>query len=131
MTYVVNVANLCSQLVLKDSTQRASVVIVADPEPYRLDFIVGAINRALGRPNRLIQVNREVALVGGWCLSTVATLLGRQCPVTPEQVRKMTADSICDVTKLQQQYGFVSPILLDEGIKKTVDWYVSNGSIRH
>lgn len=129
MTYVGNVAALCSQLVRNGSPERVSVVNVADPEPYRLDFIVRAISRALGRPDRLLRVNRESALAGSWCLDTAAELLGRHSPVTPDQVRKMTANSMCDVTKLQQQYGFVSPILLEEGMRETVDWYVSNGGI--
>lgn len=129
MTYVGNVAALCSQLVWNGSPQRVSVVNVADPEPYRLDFIVRAISRALGRSDRLIRVNRELALTGSWCLDKVAGLLGRHSPVTPDQVRKMTTNSMCDVTKLQQQYGFASPILLEEGMRKTVAWYVSNGGI--
>ena len=129
MTYVGNVAALCHQLVLKGSSERLSVVNVADPEPYRLDAIVGTISRALGRPDRLIRVNRELALAGSWCLDTGAGLLGRHSPVTPDQVRKMTANSMCDVTKLQQQYGFASPILLEEGMRKTVDWHMSKEGI--
>ncbi|NLJ61211.1 MAG: NAD-dependent epimerase/dehydratase family protein [Firmicutes bacterium] len=129
MTYVGNVAALCSQLVRNGSPERVSVVNVADPEPYRLDSIVTAISRALGRPDRLFRVNKELALIGSWCLDTAAGLLSRHSPVTPDQVKKMTANSMCDVTKLQQQYGFAPDILLEEGMSKTVDWYVSNGGI--
>lgn len=129
MTYVGNVAALCSQLVRNGSPESVSVVNVADPEPYRLDFIVRAISRAFGRSDRLIRVNRGLALTGSWCIDKVAGLLGRHSPVTPDRVRKMTANSMCDVTKLQQQYGYASPILLEEGMRKTVAWYVSNGGI--
>lgn len=129
MTYVGNVAVFCSQLVLHGSSEHISVLNIADPEPYRLDFIVEAINEALGRTNRLIRVNRALALTGSWCLGTIAGLVGRKSPLTLEQVRKMIANSICDTTKLKQQYDFIPPVLLEEGIKKTVDWYVSNGII--
>ena len=129
MTYVDNVAALCSRLARWPGPRGVSILNVADPEPYRLDEIVEAIASALNKPRHLVRVDRRLALVGSWCLTVAAGLLGRKSPLTPEQVMKITEDALCDVTRLQQEVGFVASILLDEGIRKTVDWYRSKGEI--
>jgi nucleoside-diphosphate-sugar epimerase len=127
MTYVDNVAALCSRLARWPGPSGVSILNVADPEPYRLDEIVAAIASALNKPRHLVRVDRRLALVGSWCLTVAARLLGRKSPLTPEQVVKITEDAVCDVTRLRQEVGFVAPILLEEGIRKTVDWYRSKG----
>lgn len=129
MTYVENVAALCSRLIKWSGSSGVSILNVADPEPYKLDEIVAAIASALNKPGHLIRVDRRLALVGSWCLTMATGLFGRKSPLTPEQVIKITEDAVCDVTRLQQEVGFVAPILLEEGIRKTVDWYRSRGEI--
>jgi len=129
MTYVENVAALCSRLIKWSGSGGVSILNVADPEPYRLDEIVAAIASALNKSGPLIRVNQHLALAGSWGLTAAARLFGRKSPLTPEQVKKITEDAVCDVTKLREEVGFVAPILLEEGIRRTVAWYRSKGEI--
>lgn len=63
MTYVENVAALCSRLIKWSGSGGVSILNVADPEPYRLDEIVAAIASALNKSGPLIRVNQHLALV--------------------------------------------------------------------
>ena len=35
-----------------------------------------------------------------------------------------------DVSKSKQHFGFVSRTILEEGLQKTIDWYVQNRKLR-
>jgi len=129
MTYVDNVTALCSKLAECSGSGGLSIMNVADPEPYTLEEIVSTIALALNRSGRLIRVNSKLAPLGSWCLTSAARLFGRNSPLTPDQVIKIIEDAVCDVTKLRKEVGFVAPILLNEGIRRTVEWYKSKGTI--
>jgi len=129
MTYVENVALLCAKLARSSRLSGVSVLNVADPRPYTLDEIVAAIASALGMSRRLIRVDRRIALAASWCITAAAGLLRYKSPLTPEQVMKITEDAVCDVTKLRREVGFVAPVLLEEGMRRTVDWYRSKGEV--
>jgi len=64
-------------------------------------------------------------------VARIAPLLGREDPVIktdPRRLRRFDVQCFqCDASKLRERSGWRPTVGLDEGLKRTVDWFLQNG----
>lgn len=123
MAYAANV--VAAALAALDSDRsRGQVYLVADAEPYSTRELYAAICRAMGKKPLLVGVPPSLLTalgrLGGWA----EKLLGRPLPVNPEVVRRLTGDLRFRTEKIHRHLGFVPQVGLEEGIARTVAWYL-------
>ena len=60
-------------------------------------------------------------------METSAHIFNFQPPLTRSRVRFFTQNRGCDISKARRELGYEPMIILEEGLKRTVDWYRKNG----
>ena len=94
---------------------------VSDREAVSTPELVRAIARALGRPARLLPVPPLLFRAAGRLgdlMSSVATP-----PVDSGAVERLLGSLTVDSSKLSRLTGFEPPFSLEEGLRKTAEWY--------
>lgn len=120
LTYVGNIAELVALLVARE-LPHFDIVNVSDPDPYSLSALVSTVADVLRDKRPMTRIPLGVAMTGARVAELVCGVLGRKPPVSCDQVAKLTETAIIDVTHLRGDYGFTSPILLREGIERTLE----------
>lgn len=107
----------------RSAAAQGQVFVLSDPQPYRLRQVVETLARHLGvRPPR-IRLPLWLARSGGAVLEAFGRVLGRRPPFTRSDVEKLMTDTICDVSKIRSLLGFQSQYGLEEGVRRTAQWY--------
>lgn len=102
---------------------QGQVFVLSDPQPYALRQVLETLARHLGvRPPR-IRLPLWLARSGGTVLDACGRVLGRRPPFARSDVEKLMADTICDASKIRSLLGFQSQYGLEEGVRRTVQWY--------
>lgn len=123
MTYVENAVE-AALLAAQAEDCAGEAFNVADPEPYPLRDVVSAIAGSLGVPPPRLSIPRSLVRLGGAGLGMCERLTGLRLPVSSRDVRRLTTDTVCDVSKLRARLKFEPLVSLQEGIARTVDWYL-------
>jgi len=112
---LVSVWNLCDLLVrlLKDPMTSARAWLVSDSEDVSTADLLLRIGVAMGRRVRLAPVPVAV-------LQSVAALLGRKAEVT-----RLCGSLTVDISQTRDILGWSPPVTLDQGLERTVRWYLS------
>lgn len=122
MIYVEDVA-AAALLAARSESAQGQVFVLSDPHPYSLRQVVETLARHLGvRPPRF-RLPLWLARSSGTILDAFGHVLGIRPPLTRSDVKKLMTDTVCDVSKIHSQLGFQSQYSLDEGIRRTVQWY--------
>lgn len=119
LTHVDNIAELVASLIHKD-LPHFDVVNVSDPVPYSLSTIVETVASVTGDTRPVVRIPRGVAMAGAGITESLWGIAGRRPPISRDQVSKLTQGAIVDVSHLRDAYGFVSRVLLREGIQRTL-----------
>lgn len=98
--------------VLAHPAAAGGVWMVSDGLDLSTPELIGRIGRAMGRPARLWHVPL-------WMISGVAAVSGRQAELT-----RLCGSLTVDVSPTIQHLGWQPPLSLDEGISRTVEWYL-------
>jgi GlcNAc-P-P-Und epimerase len=122
MIYVEDVA-AAALAAVRSSAAQGEVFLLSDPEAYRLRDIVETLARHLRVRSRKIRVPLWLARSGAGALETVGHWVGRRSPLTRDDVEKLVTDSVCDVSKIRARLGFQAQYGLEEGVRRSVEWY--------
>jgi GlcNAc-P-P-Und epimerase len=122
MTYVKNVVDVILRVILQPYA-RNEVFNVSDPEPYSLVQVRDTIAAALSRRPFRVSIPVGLAKFYARMVQQACLLYGHEPVMTPDDMKILTMDTTCDVSKLEVVGGYRSTILLDEGIRRTVAWY--------
>lgn len=114
---MVSVWNLCDLLVkLIDAPAVASgPMMVSDGVDISAAELVRKLACAMGRPSRLVPVPVRM-------LEALAGLAGRQA-----EVARLCSRLQVDISGTRNQLDWAPPITIDEGLRRTVSWYISEG----
>lgn len=107
MVYVGNVVHAVP-LAIRKATLGVPIYILKDVEDYSTRIVYRAICNALGKKPRFIPVPSPVVRLGGWL---------------SEDIRKITGSFRVSSAKFARDTDFTPPFSLEEGIKRTVEWY--------
>lgn len=105
---------------------RGRVYLVADGPPRSSGELYAAICAAMGRPPLLRDVPPSILAAIGRVGGLAQRVLGRELPVNPDVVRRLTGDLEIDSGKIRRELGFEPPTDFAAGIRATVDWYLGS-----
>jgi nucleoside-diphosphate-sugar epimerase len=103
---------------------------VADEEQYGFSALVDIVARLLGK--RTISLPLPNFLVYSIAAATqaVSWILPKPSVVNIDKVKDLlTPHWVCDPGKIQRELGFTTMVEAGEGLKRTLDWYQSQGWI--
>ncbi|MBI2844729.1 MAG: NAD-dependent epimerase/dehydratase family protein [Armatimonadetes bacterium] len=100
---------------------------LAGPEPVTVATLVGTIASELGVVPTRLRVPAPVLKIAALCSETVSRLTGTNPPITRYQVNFFTRSHASDISKARQMLGFDPRVSLAEGVKRTVQWYKTEG----
>ena len=103
--------------------------IISDSESYPFADVVRAIAAALGRKRGGVVVPLALARPAVAALEMAATLLGRDPLFTQHRLTSMCGRRFVDIARAQRELKFYPRVGLDEGIHRTVRWYVEQGLV--
>ena len=122
MIYVEDVVS-AAMLAANNAAGQGETFVLSDPEPYALKEIVGVLAKHLGRRPPWIRLPVSMLRAGGSTLGVLGRTLGFKPMFTRPDVDKLMTDTICDVSKIQRVLGFESRYGLEEGVRRTVQWF--------
>lgn len=108
MVYVGNVVAGVVAL-LNNSPEGMSTFILKDSEDYSTRRVYSAVSRELGVPPRFLPVPALATRLGG---------------LISEDLRKLASSFRVSSAKIEKEIGFLPPVSFDEGIARTVRWYM-------
>jgi UDP-glucose 4-epimerase len=114
---LVNIWNLCDVLlhVLTHVSAPGRTWMVSDAEDLSTPDLIRRLGSAMGRPIRLLPV--PVSL-----LQLSAGLMGRRA-----ELARLCGSLAVDITQTCAELGWSPPVTVDEGLARTVAWYLDEG----
>jgi len=115
--YVGNIAAFLATLADKKTT--VDIYNYADKPDMTSREMADYIQKELGRDKKIATVPYIVGLMGGYAFDFLSKITGKKYPISSIRVKKFTADTSIDTTKLENS-GFVRPFTLQEGFSRTI-----------
>jgi nucleoside-diphosphate-sugar epimerase len=97
---------------IEEPAAAGEIFMVSDGEDVSTPELIRRIAEFMGRPARLINVPESLLRFG-------EILLGRS-----GEVDRLCGSLQVDITKAKRMLNWEPPLNIDDGLKKTVDWYV-------
>ena len=114
---LVSVWNLCDLMLrlLGDSVPAGRIWLVSDGEDLSTPQLIRRLAAAMDRRARLLPVPVSVLkTLGGW--------LGYRA-----QIDRLCGSLVVDIAQTRNELNWSPPVSVDEGLRRTVDWYLSMG----
>jgi nucleoside-diphosphate-sugar epimerase len=115
--YVGNIAAFLATLA--DKTTTVDIYNYADKPDMTSREMADYIQKELGRDKKIATVPYIVGLMGGYAFDILSKITGKKYPISSIRIKKFTADTSIDTTKLENS-GFVRPFTLQEGFSRTI-----------
>jgi nucleoside-diphosphate-sugar epimerase len=114
---LVSVWNLCDLLVLllKHPSAPARTWMVSDGEDLSTPELIGRIAIAMGRRARLLPVPEQV-------LRFFGALIGRKA-----ELARLCGSLTVTIEETRRELGWSPPIKVDDGLARTISWYLTSG----
>jgi nucleoside-diphosphate-sugar epimerase len=103
---------------------------LAGAEVVSVAELAARIARVLGTRIRRPALPYPVAWLAGALLEILCLPLGGEPPLTRSRVRTLTADRVYAIERSGRLLGGPPRVSLDEGLRRTVAWYVEHGDLR-
>lgn len=104
--------------------------IVADDDPHDLKVIRRLVLKYLGINRRFYPfIPKSLGIWGASFLEILFGLFGRTPPIRAENIQSITAGRRLSIRKAERELLFSPEINLEEGIKRTIEWYKKEGII--
>lgn len=126
----VYVADVVRGLVLgaeKIKHAAGEVFIVSGGVTVSLEFLARAIAREAGSSVLPFKVPAGLAKIGATVCETLCKPLGIEPPIHHRRLDFFLRDQAFDIRKIQQVLGFQPEVDLQDGVKRTVNWYKEQG----
>jgi len=101
--------------------------LIADERYYPIEEIVRAVGRALDVPVRIRHYPVLPVVVAGHVCETVCKPFGITPPIFPRRVDWYRQNRAFDITRAQRELGYQPKVELDEGLRRTGEWYRTMG----
>jgi nucleoside-diphosphate-sugar epimerase len=124
MVYVGNVVD-AALTALESPRSNGQVYLTCDERVYSTRELYAAICQAMGKEPLLRNTPVWLLKVMGVCGSLAGTALRRPMPVNRGVIRRIAGDLHFRPEKIRRELGFVPAVSLEEGIRRTVEWYLA------
>jgi nucleoside-diphosphate-sugar epimerase len=89
--------------------------------------IASTLSELLGKSIPRVRLPLSLALAAALPIELGLTLVGRSATITRARVRKLAAESTHFSADKARSEGYVAPVVLTEGLKRTIAWYLETG----
>ena len=122
MIYVGDVAR-AALLAAGSPAARGETFVLSDPEPYALRQVTAVLARHLVVRAPWVRLPASLLRAGGSVLDLLGRGFGSRLKFSRDDVDKLLTDTVCDVKKIRTTLGFEPHYGLEEGVRRTVQWY--------
>ena len=129
MSYIDNLV----QGYLRCATEPAAIgeaFIIADAEPLPLKELVARVARVVGGPARSWRLPVWPFYLAGALCEAACVPLGIRPPLHRRRVGFFTHQRAFSIAKAQRLLGYAPSVSLDEGLRRTAEWYQAQGYLR-
>ncbi len=121
--------NLVDALILamEEGKGGGEAFLIADEDYCEIEELVKRVGKALGITVRIPHYPVMPLVVAGHIFETVCKPFRITPPIFPRRVDWYRQNRAFDISKAKQQLGYVPRIDLDEGLKRTAEWYKQEG----
>jgi len=107
------------------------VFYLADATPVSWDEFGSVAARLMGRKLRTLPIPETAAYVLGLCADWWTRLSGTPGILSRDKVREACcAGWVCDPGRARRELGFCASTGLEEGLRRTLDWYKEAGCLK-
>jgi len=125
LIYVEDLARAC---VMALEREAEGVYFVAHPETTSWEEVGRTIAQGLERRALPLYVPFPLVYAAALCAETASRLSGRAVQLNREKVTEMAQPYwICDPSKAKRDFGFQAEIDVEEGMDRTLRWYLQEG----
>ncbi len=127
----VYVDNLVDAFLLAAESGRGSgeAYIIGDAEYFPIEELVKRVGRAIGVDIRVTHYPIGPLIVAGHVCEKACKPFGISPPLFPRRVDWFRQVRAFRIDKAQSELGYVPKVGIDEGLKRTGEWYRENGYI--
>jgi len=107
------------------------VFYLANAAPVSWDEFGSVAARLMGRKLRTVAIPEKAAYGLGLCAEWGTRLSGKPGILSRDKVREACcAGWVCDPGRARRELGFCAPTGLEEGLRRTLDWYKEAGWLK-
>jgi nucleoside-diphosphate-sugar epimerase len=123
LTYAENVVHAMDLAVTVPDVPSGSIFNVTNDEPYEIGAVLHSLFSGHLRQSFAVR-NVPYLLLDGAArvLETVSCLTGREPALTRYSIGALAYDMTLDISHIQNVLGYVPPVSMEEGIRRTADW---------
>lgn len=98
--------------------------IIADDDPHDIRKIRQLVRKHLGQKRQIYPfIPKYLGILGAYFLEKIYGLVNKNPPIKAENIQSITAGRRLSIKKAKQDLNFLPKVDLEEGIKRTLDWY--------
>jgi nucleoside-diphosphate-sugar epimerase len=121
-TYVENVVH-GAILVADSEKSNGQIYILSDEEPYPFRQIVRLICKYLDRKIPIVKIPYWIVKTLSAPIELMYDLIGKDPPLSGNKLMYIAKTYQFDVCKLKREFGYSNKVGLEEGVRRTVEWY--------
>jgi nucleoside-diphosphate-sugar epimerase len=127
------VQDVVDALLLAMETDKAQgqVYNIAGEEMLSFKDLFSIIINAFGRDTCCLNLPKKVAWALGYLWEMKTRFLGGSATLTRFRVECATRNMIYNITKAREELRFIPKLALEEGVKRTVEWYLAIDEANH
>jgi nucleoside-diphosphate-sugar epimerase len=103
------------------------VFILGGDRHTTLNELVAAVAAAVGSSGPRLRVPMWPVMAAARACEAVCRPLGIEPPLYPRRVEFFTKDRAADISRARRLLGYSPRVSLEEGVRRTADWYSANG----
>jgi nucleoside-diphosphate-sugar epimerase len=96
---------------------------IAGDHPVSFRELAAAIAHSLGKPLPKGDIPLWLANLASDVFALVPGMKGENAPLTRSRVKFLTNSRVYDIGRARSELGFAPTMLLEEGMRRTADWY--------
>jgi len=114
-------------LAMAEDKGNGQAYLIADEEYVEIGDLVRRVAKASGIKLRLVYLPVWPVIVVGHIVEKACKPFGITPPIFPRRVDWYRQNRAFRIDKAKRELGYSPRVALDEGLKRTYDWYVSEG----
>ncbi|ADK83989.1 NAD-dependent epimerase/dehydratase [Desulfarculus baarsii DSM 2075] len=101
--------------------------LIADEQYYPIEELVTRVAKAMGKPVRIPHFPVWPVVAAGHVCEKLCKPFGVAPPIFPRRVDWYRQNRAFDIGKAKRELGYQPKVGIDEGLRKTYEWYVREG----
>jgi nucleoside-diphosphate-sugar epimerase len=117
-------------LTMDQETGRGETYIIADDEYLEIERLVEKVAQSMDRPVKIVHYPIIPLIVAGHVCEKACKPFGITPPIFPRRVDWYRQIRAFKIDKAKQEIGYQPKVGIDEGLRKTADWYKEEGYLQ-